>query len=123
MRAARDVNDAMPRQIASQIVAAARQRGARRIACLGLSFKPNVSDVRNSPAVEVVATVAAALPEMEILAVEPHQSKLPSPLDELDNVSLATAAQAVTAADMVVRLVDHAAFRQLCIAGQAGQVL
>ena len=123
LRAARDVNDAMPRQVARQIVVAARQRGARRIACLGLSFKPDVSDMRNSPAVEVVAAVAAALPDAEILAVEPHQSKLPSPLDELDNVSLATAAEAVTAADMVVRLVDHAAFRQLGIAGQAGRVL
>ena len=86
LRIAREVNDAMPGEIAGQIVAAARQRGARRVACLGLAFKADVSDMRNSPAVHVISDVAKALPDTEILAVEPHQSKLPSPLDELDNV-------------------------------------
>ena len=123
LRTAREVNDAMPGEIAGQIVAAARQRGARRIACLGLAFKADVSDMRNSPAVQVVADVAAALPDAEILAVEPRQSKLPSPLDEVDNVALVTAADALAAADMVVRLVDHSAFRALGLPGQAGQVL
>jgi UDP-N-acetyl-D-mannosaminuronic acid dehydrogenase len=122
LRLAREVNDGMPGQVARQIVAAAREQHARRIACLGLAFKPDVSDVRNSPAVQIVAAVARALPDAEILAVEPHQAKLPSPLDELGNVRMVAAADALSSADVAVRLVDHSAFRSLGLPGRVGQV-
>jgi len=122
LRLAREVNDGMPGQVARQIVITARKRHARRIACLGLAFKPDVSDVRNSPAVQIVAEVARALPDTEILAVEPHHAKLPSPLDELGNVRMVTAADALSSADVAVRLVEHSAFRSLGLPGRVGQV-
>jgi UDP-N-acetyl-D-mannosaminuronic acid dehydrogenase len=122
LRLAREVNDGMPSQVARQIVITARKRHARRIACLGLAFKPDVSDVRNSPAVQIVAEVARALPDTEILAVEPHHAKLPSPLDELGNVRMVTAADALSSADVAVRLVEHSAFRSLGLPGRVGQV-
>lgn len=122
LRVAREVNDAMPAEVAAQVVSAAHRQHARAVGCLGLSFKANVGDARNSPAVQVVATVAAALPDAEILAAEPFQEKLPSPLDELPNVRLVSAHEAVTAADLVVRLVDHRAFDDLGLPGRAGHI-
>lgn len=122
IRTARAVNDARPGQIADQIVAAALPFCPPRIACLGLSFKPNVADLRNSPAVSVVEHVAVALGDAEILVVEPHIAKLPSPLDELANVVLTTAEDAVTRADVVARLVDHNCFAHIATPARAGQV-
>ena len=61
----------------------ARRRSSRRhessaadngapIACLGLAFKADIDDLRESPAVTVTAGLAAAMPDREILAVEPN---------------------------------------------------
>ncbi len=60
--AARGINDQMPGRTAAQIVAASRRFREPRIACLGLSFKADVEDLRGSPAVAIVAQVAAELP-------------------------------------------------------------
>ena len=122
MRTARAVNDARPGPLAGQIVAAAAAFSPPRVACLGLSFKPDVADLRNSPAIAVVGHVAAALGDAEILVVEPHIAKLPSPLDEYDNVVLTSAEDALTRADVVARLVDHGCFGHITVPARAGQV-
>jgi UDP-N-acetyl-D-mannosaminuronic acid dehydrogenase len=122
IRTARAVNDSRPAQIAAQIVAAARRFSRPRVACLGLSFKPDVADVRNSPAISVVEQVAAVLDGAEILVVEPHIAKLPSPLDEFAGVVLTTAEDALARADVVARLVDHACFAHIAMPARAGQV-
>jgi UDP-N-acetyl-D-mannosaminuronic acid dehydrogenase len=122
IRTARAVNDSRPAQIAAQIVAAARRFSPPRVACLGLSFKPDVADVRNSPAISVVEHVAAALGPAEILVVEPHIAKLPSPLDEFADVVLTSAEDALARADVIARLVDHSCFAHIAMPARAGQV-
>jgi UDP-N-acetyl-D-mannosaminuronic acid dehydrogenase len=122
IRTARAVNDSRPAQVAGQIVAAARRFSSPRVACLGLAFKPDVADLRNSPAISVVEHVAAALGDAEILVVEPHIAKLPSPLDEFANIVLTTAEDALSRADVVARLVDHACFARIAAPARAGQV-
>jgi UDP-N-acetyl-D-mannosaminuronic acid dehydrogenase len=122
IRTARGVNDARPAQLAGQIVACAQPFRPPRIACLGLAFKPNVADLRNSPAISVVEQVAAALDDAEILVVEPHIAKLPRPLDELAGVTLTTAEHAMARADVVARLVDHGCFGHIAMPARAGQV-
>ncbi len=47
-----------------------------RIACLRLSFKADVGDLRESPAVEITGRIAAALPDVKILVAEPHVPSL-----------------------------------------------
>jgi UDP-N-acetyl-D-mannosaminuronic acid dehydrogenase len=113
IRTAREVNDQMPAHVAARIVAASRRFREPRIACLGLAFKADVGDLRGSPAVQIVGRVAAALPEVKVLAVEPHAAALPEQLEALGNVVMTDAADAVAGADIVALLTDHTCFRSV----------
>src|SRR5690606_28364171 len=74
----------------------------------GLSFKPNIDDMRESPAVEVVKLLSE-LPNITLVAAEPHTHALPP---ELQNrgIVFADALSAIDRADIVVLLVDHRQF-------------
>jgi len=120
---ARAVNDHMPVHTADQIVATSRRFRDPRIACLGLSFKADVGDVRESPAVDITARIAAALPDVKILAVEPHLASLPSRLDDLGNVVLADAEHAIAESDVIALLVDHSCFRAIKKTQLTGKVV
>jgi UDP-N-acetyl-D-mannosaminuronic acid dehydrogenase len=117
MRTAREVNDHKPHHVVAQVRAAAAQQAQPVIACLGLSFKANVDDLRESPAVEITAALAAA--GLPVLAVEPHVRALPSSLE--GKVKLVSLAEAVSAANVIVLLVDHRAFGSLTLAALAGK--
>ena len=112
IRTAREVNDAKPGHVVERVLAAVGSAAAPRVAALGLAFKPDIDDLRESPAVEVVERLAAALPHASIVAVEPHVTELPRGLARLSNVSLGEWDEAVPGADVVVLLVDHAVFRE-----------
>jgi UDP-N-acetyl-D-mannosaminuronic acid dehydrogenase len=120
---ARAVNDHMPAHTADQIVATSRRFRDPRIACLGLSFKADVGDVRESPAVDITARIAAALPDVKILAVEPHLAALPGRLGDLGNVVLADAEHAIAESDVIALLVDHSYFRAIKKTQLAGKVV
>jgi UDP-N-acetyl-D-mannosaminuronic acid dehydrogenase len=120
---ARHVNDQMPGQTAAQIVATSRRFRDPRVACLGLSFKADVEDLRGSPAVEVVRQVAAELPDTKVLAVEPHAAALPDALDALGNVVLTDTHDALRDADIVALLTDHSCFRAIRRTALAGKVV
>jgi UDP-N-acetyl-D-mannosaminuronic acid dehydrogenase len=112
IHAARAVNDGKPARVAARVTALAARFRAPRIACYGLAYKPDVDDLRESPAVEVVARVARAT-GAEVLVVEPYLSALPARLAALPGVRLAEEAAAREAADIVVFLVAHRMFRRL----------
>jgi UDP-N-acetyl-D-mannosaminuronic acid dehydrogenase len=123
IRAARGVNDHMPEHTAGQVVATSRRFRDPRIACLGLSFKADVGDLRESPAVDITARIAAALPDVKILTVEPHVASLPGQLGDLDNVVLTDAGHAIAESDVVALLVDHSCFRAIKKSQLAGKVV
>ena len=112
IRAARAVNDGKPARVAARVAALAARFRAPRIACYGLAYKPDVDDLRESPAVEVVERVARAT-GAEVLVVEPYLSALPARLAALPGVRLTEEAAAREAADIVVFLVAHRMFRRL----------
>jgi len=107
IRTAREVNDSKPEWVIERIKHAAKRFPQPVIACLGLAFKADVDDLRESPAVEIVAQLAHDQVG-EILAVEPHVKALPAILN--GKVKLVGAADAVTRANVVVLLVNHKAF-------------
>jgi UDP-N-acetyl-D-mannosaminuronic acid dehydrogenase len=113
IRTARMVNDGKPHHVVSQVLKSARRFREPVIACLGLSYKANVDDTRESPAVEIVAELAQKEPSMTILVSDPMLSKLPGPLASIENLKLTKTQDAVAAADIVVLLVDHNQFRTL----------
>jgi UDP-N-acetyl-D-mannosaminuronic acid dehydrogenase len=123
IRTARDVNDHMPAHTAEQIVATSRRFRDPRIACLGLSFKADVGDMRESPAVDIVRRIASSLPDVKILAVEPHATSLPGGLDEHANVALTDVEHAIGDSDVIALLVDHSCFRAIKKTQLAGKVV
>lgn len=112
MRAAREVNDAKPHYVLSQVEATAARFREPVIACLGLSFKANVDDLRESPAMEVVTELARRrVGRLEV--VEPHISCPPKSLESLGVHELVDLESAVAKCDIVILLVDHDDFRGL----------
>lgn len=123
IRAAREVNDSKPRHVTRQVVEKTARFVSPTIACLGLAFKANVDDLRESPAVEIVAELAHELPNLDILVVEPHVDALPPHLANLTNLRLARTTEALDAADIVVMLVDHDQFKSLNRSLLTGKVI
>jgi UDP-N-acetyl-D-mannosaminuronic acid dehydrogenase len=123
IRAARDINDAKPHHVAAQVIQTSARFRDPTVACLGLAYKANVDDLRESPAVEVVADLARSRPDLDIRVAEPLVRRLPPELEDADNVRLQPAAEAVADADIVVLLVDHDHFRALSRSRLAGKVV
>lgn len=113
IRMARAVNDDKPAFVLRQVAEALAGAERPTIAVLGLAFKPDIDDLRESPALAIARSVAEAYPDGTILAVEPNIDELPPVLAGLPNVALASLEQAFAAADAVVLLVDHREFKEL----------
>jgi UDP-N-acetyl-D-mannosaminuronic acid dehydrogenase len=116
IRTARKVNDAKPEYIAKKIIAKVSKEAAPIIACLGLSYKADIDDMRQSPALEVVLRLANAMDkikEYKILAVEPNIKVLPPELRGIQNLNLTSLDDALNEANIVVLLVDHKLFKEI----------
>ena len=113
IRSAREINDAKPEWVIDKVLASAYGLDRPTVALLGLAFKPNIDDLRESPALAIAAKLADRMPDAKLLAVEPHVSSLPKALARRDNVELAEVRDALTRADVAVVLVDHDQFKSL----------
>ncbi len=108
---ARDINDNKPRYIVEQIKAAASQFKEPVIACMGLAFKADIDDLRESPSVDITLALAEA-GVGRILAVEPNIAELPEGLQEV-KVELVDQEVAMEEANIIVALVDHKSFKKI----------
>ncbi|AGS35380.1 UDP-N-acetyl-D-mannosaminuronic acid dehydrogenase [Corynebacterium maris DSM 45190] len=111
IRTAREVNDRKPEWVVDRVADAVKRSGAGQIAALGLAFKANIDDLRESPSLEIAEAIAERFPDVSVLAVEPNAAELPASLAHFENVSLAECTQALDEADVVVLLVDHDEFK------------
>ncbi len=112
IRTSRQVNDSKPTWVAAQVAAACAGIADPVIACLGLAYKANVSDLRESPALAVVKQVQATL-QGRLLVVEPHISALPADLAGNPRTEMVELDTALDAADVVVLLTDHREFEHV----------
>ncbi|TDS86067.1 UDP-N-acetyl-D-mannosaminuronic acid dehydrogenase [Nesterenkonia aurantiaca] len=114
IRTARETNDAKPEWVLGRIEQALEASGeAPTVALLGLAFKANIDDLRESPSLHIAEKLAQRAPDAKILAVEPHIQKLPAPLEQFGNVALTELDEALERADVLVLLVDHDVFKSL----------
>lgn len=109
LQTARQVNDYKPQWVVEQIVNAAAEFASVHhrqptIACLGLAFKPNVDDLRGSPALTITQRLQAL--GYTVLPVEPNLEAHPS-------LELVPLTLAVDKADLLVFLVGHREFQEI----------
>ena len=123
IRTAREINDHKPHHVAEQVIAKSQRFRSPTIACLGLTYKANVDDVRESPAIEVVQLVASALPDVDILLADPYVPALPKALSPYSNLKMVQVNEAVERADIVVLLVEHDQFKAVGRTRLAGKVV
>ncbi|GAA5163930.1 UDP-N-acetyl-D-mannosamine dehydrogenase [Ornithinimicrobium tianjinense] len=113
IRTARNVNDDKPGYVISKVKEALGDAEAPVVAALGLAFKPDIDDMRESPALNITAQLADELPDASILAVEPNVEALPGKLANRRNIALTPLEEAIERADVVALLVDHREFKAL----------
>jgi UDP-N-acetyl-D-mannosaminuronic acid dehydrogenase len=123
IRTAREVNDFKPHHVAHQVAEKCARFRSPTVACLGLAYKANIDDLRESPALDIVAAIAEELPEVDIRVAEPMVTELPEQLLRYTNVKLDGAVDAIAAADIVVLLVDHDHFKALSRSRLSGKVV
>ncbi len=107
MKQARLVNDGRPAAIVKQVQGLAKKAGGAKIAILGLAYKPDVDDLRESPAMEIAEMLAQKGAPLYI--AEPHIDALPKNLKH-KHVKFCDALTAITEADIVLILVKHRSF-------------
>ena len=115
IRTARLVNDSKPNFVLEKINQAVETIGKEKselyIACLGLAFKPDIDDLRESPALAIAQQVGLMGFGAHYL-VEPNITKLPDGFDR-QGAQLVDLEVALAQADVVLLLVDHASFREI----------
>ena len=115
IRTARLVNDSKPNFVLEKINQAVETIGKEKselsIACLGLAFKPDIDDLRGSPALAIAQQVGLMGFGAHYL-VEPNITKLPDGFDR-QGAQLVDLEVALAEADVVLLLVDHASFREI----------
>jgi UDP-N-acetyl-D-glucosamine dehydrogenase len=120
---ANDVNDHMPEYVARRLVAAFNRQGkcanGSRVLLLGVAYKPNTGDARESPAVKVAERIAAL--DADVRIADPYVTSHPA-LDAIASRVELTPEELETA-DAVVVLTDHDAFDYDLVAAHAPYVL
>ena len=112
IRSAREVNNYKAEWVIEKIKNAAKDfqiLNSRKaiVACFGLTYKPDIDDMRESPALEIVEQLAND--EMEVVAVEPN-------IHTFKKLKLVSISDALQTADIAVLLVNHKAFQNINLA-------
>ena len=116
IRTAREVNDYKPEWVVEKVKAAIADAMAKKpgstladitVACLGLAFKPDIDDLRESPALEITEHLAQL--GCKVMTVEPNIEELPPKLQN-STTALQTLDSALATADIVCVLVKHRPF-------------
>lgn len=111
IRTARQVNDHKPEWVLEKFEEAISNSGKKKVAILGLSFKPDIDDLRESPALVIAQKMVKEHPECDFLMVEPNIDCLPDELAQFQNADFTKKIDSVQDAEILVLLVDHEEFK------------
>jgi len=112
IKAAREINDGKPAIVADRICNVISKHSDATVALLGLSYKPDVDDYRESPAIEVVK-ILTKNSDRTIVIADPFVKEIPESLKERVNVTLLSLEEAVGLANIIVVLVEHSQFSRI----------
>lgn len=115
IRTARKINDYKPKHVVSLIeecLTDTEPSSETTIGILGITFKRDIDDLRESPALEIAKQVATSYPKHQIQIVEPNLNGLPSALRSHDNIQMVDLECALSGAEILVLLVDHTIFQK-----------
>lgn len=107
---ARQVNDSKPGFVVQKVLHVAEKFKNPVVACLGLSYKADIDDLRESPALEIVQQLSQKVGQL--LVVEPFIGRLPDNISQ-GSVQLSSFNDALDRADIIVLLVDHKQFKKV----------
>ena len=127
IRTAREVNDSKPGWVMEKVNTAIAEHLSGNpgklekdvvIACFGLAFKPDIDDLRESPALEIAKDISKRHPG-KVLVVEPNIEGLPEALKETTEITCVE--EAIARADVLLLLVDHKEFKAVPAATLQGR--
>ena len=121
IRTAREVNDGKTDHVVAKASTLAEAYPHARIACLGLAFKANIDDFRESPALKAAAALAARFGN-RVDVVEPYATALPPAFDG-SGATLIDLDTAIDRDDILIVLVDHDLFRSVPLDERAGKIV
>jgi UDP-N-acetyl-D-mannosaminuronic acid dehydrogenase len=121
IRTARGVNDAKIRHAIERAAALVEANPHAKVACLGLAFKANIDDFRESPARLVAATLARRFGD-RINVVEPYAAELPIEFTDT-GASLVDIDTALEECGVLIVLVDHDVFKSVPLAERAAKAV
>ncbi|TXH95703.1 MAG: UDP-N-acetyl-D-mannosamine dehydrogenase [Rheinheimera sp.] len=115
IRTAREVNDFKPEWVLQKVMTTVANHALNKpsVACFGLAFKPDIDDLRESPALHIVNKLADAY-EGKVLAVEPNVEST----NKLNSKAQLVSIEQGLAADIIVILVKHKAFANCDFSGK-----
>lgn len=108
---ARRVNLGKTEHVFQQILAACREKKAPIVACMGLTYKPDTEDLRESPALAIARRLSRE-DGLTVLCCEPNCAAI-------DDLTLVSAEEALDRADILVWLVRHKEFLSLAVPERA----
>jgi UDP-N-acetyl-D-mannosaminuronic acid dehydrogenase len=121
IRTARNVNDGKVDHVIQRATEMIIANPTAKIGCMGLAFKANIDDFRESPAMKVAAELAQRFGH-RVQIVEPYASILPKEFDGT-GARLIDIDTALLECDMLITLVDHDAFKAIPLAERADKIV
>ncbi|WP_374945147.1 UDP-N-acetyl-D-mannosamine dehydrogenase [Sphingomonas sp.] len=121
IRTARQVNDGKIDHVIAQAAAMIETAPGVPVACMGLAFKANIDDFRESPALKVAAALASRF-GARVRIVEPYAATLPAAFGGTD-AQLIDIDTAIETCGIMIVLVDHDLFRSIPLQERLGKAV